>query len=83
MENQETIQEQLNPIYEDITKVLPTYESIVQGENKKDPGCKTCKNKDFATKSSIKIFTLGGAVLFFTFYGLVSCFKDILSFFTR
>lgn len=73
MENQETIQEHVIPTYEDITKVV----------DKNDPGCKTCKNKDFASKSSIKIFTLGGAVLFFTFYGIVSCFKDILSFFTR
>jgi hypothetical protein len=83
MENQETIQEQLSTFNDDITKVIPTYESILNNDEKKESGCKTCKNKDFASKSSVKIFTLGGAVLFFTFYGVVSCFKDILSFFTR
>lgn len=73
MENQETIQE----------NVIPTYNDLVGNSGKNKSECKTCKNKDLASKSNVQIFTIGGLIIFFTVYGVTSFVKDIISFFTR
>jgi len=72
MENQETIQEEAQPIYAEVKEI----------GNKKEKNCKTCGNKGVG-KNNVHILIFGFGVLFLSFYGLISLCKDIYSLFTR
>jgi len=74
MENQETFQPELENFYTQVTEVQPE-------NTDPDKPCTTCKKG--LSKSNAKILIIGVATLFFTFYGVQACIKDILSFFTR
>lgn len=72
MENQETFQEETQPVYAEVKEV---------GE-KKGKNCKTCGNKGIG-KNNVQILLFGFGLLFLSFYGLISLVKDVYSLFTR
>jgi hypothetical protein len=72
MENQETFQEETQPVYAEVKEL---------GEKPKK-NCKTCGNKGIG-KNNVQILVFGFGMLFLAFYGLVALCKDVASLFTR
>ena len=72
MENQETFQEELPPVYAEVKEV----------GQKPPKNCKTCGNKGIG-KNNVQILIFGFGLLFLSFYGLVALCKDVASLFTR